>query len=339
MQGAFLTLFPPTPPTNWIIPDIDSVVTRLRQLLAVGFQLTETVMEAAFQLFEHRLDEIGDLLMDSFQNIRKEPKSVIACSCLIQAAKPEREHKKFDLLEFLINRIDQPEVALENVLNHYNVEFKYDSNSLKSSKIRSLPVHSNFYYWILKKYGPNSKITQQCFDDILESRIWIDLKLQENPELDVPEHLTKQAFNSICSIYLEFCNEKVPFKRNYLPYLMMAKDEEIIKPFFEISLPILFGIELQHNLPYDINYEYDRPKVNYNNNNNKRKFNEMVCHSDQNELAKLLDELKDNYNGTEAYKKYLKGFMCRYYEKELNDSDFEQPGSSSESLASKKPRH
>ncbi|EXX55868.1 uncharacterized protein OCT59_010611 [Rhizophagus irregularis] len=341
MQGAFLILFPPTPPTNWIIPDIDSVVTRLRQLLAVGFQLTETVMEAAFQLFEHRLDEIGDLLMDSFQNIRKEPKSVIACSCLIQTAKPERKHKKFDLLEFLIKYIDdQPEKAWEKALKHYNVGFKYDIDSIKSVEMRSLSVHSNIYYWILKKYGPNYKITHQCFDDILESRIWIDLKLQENPELDVPEHLTKQAFNSICSIYLEFCKEKFPFKRNYLPYLMMAKDEEIIKPFFKISLPILFGLKLQRNLPYDINHEYDRPKVNYYyKNNNKRKFNEMDCYSDQNELAKLFDELKDNYNGTKAYKIYHEEFMCRYSEKELNDSDFEQPGSSSESLASKKPRH
>ncbi|GBB83840.1 hypothetical protein RclHR1_01050014 [Rhizophagus clarus] len=111
MQGALLILFPPTPPINRIIPDVNSVVSCLRQLLDLGFQLTEIVMEEAFRLFEHRLNEIGDLLLSSFQEICRESKSTIVRSCLIQTMKPERNHRKFDLLEFLINRVDQPEVA------------------------------------------------------------------------------------------------------------------------------------------------------------------------------------------------------------------------------------
>ena len=102
-----------------------------------------------------------------------------------------------------------------------------------TKKIRSLSVHSNVYYWILKKYGPNSEITQMCFDDIIESRIWIDLKLQENLELEIPENLTNCAFNSICSIYLEFCNDKVPFKPRHLQYLHLANNVEITKPFLK----------------------------------------------------------------------------------------------------------
>ncbi|CAB5216804.1 hypothetical protein RhiirA5_449596 [Rhizophagus irregularis] len=261
MQGAFLTLFPPTPPTNWIIPDIDFVVTRLRQLLAVGFQLTRVVMEETFHLFKLRLNEIGDLLLSSFQVIRNESKFAIVRSCLIKTLKPERDHENFNLLEFLINEIDQPaETALKYVLNHYNVAFKYDANSIKLSKMRSLSVNSSFYDWVLKEYGPNSRITQQCFDDILESRIWIDLKLQENPERDIPEHLTLQAFNSICSIYQKYCNDKVPFKANYFPYLKLVKNEEIIGRFSKI----LSGLELNIKLPYDINYEYNRSEVNNN---------------------------------------------------------------------------
>ncbi|POG61428.1 hypothetical protein GLOIN_2v1847033 [Rhizophagus irregularis DAOM 181602=DAOM 197198] len=261
MQGAFLTLFPPTPPTNWIIPDIDFVVTRLRQLLAVGFQLTRVVMEETFHLFKLRLNEIGDLLISSFQVIRNESKFAIVRSCLIKTLKPERDHENFNLLEFLINEIDQPaETALKYVLNHYNVAFKYDANSIKLSKMRSLSVNSSFYDWVLKEYGPNSRITQQCFDDILESRIWIDLKLQENPERDIPEHLTLQAFNSICSIYQKYCNDKVPFKANYFPYLKLVKNEEIIGRFSKI----LSGLELNIKLPYDINYEYNRSEVNNN---------------------------------------------------------------------------
>ena len=114
-----------------------------------------------------------------------------------------------------------------------------------------MSVHSNFYYWILKKYGPNSEIAQKCFEDILESRVWIDLKLQqENNENNVPKPLTICAYNSICSIYLEFCNEKILFKANYLSYLQLVNNEEIIKPCFGISLPIVFGLSLKYKLSF-----------------------------------------------------------------------------------------
>jgi hypothetical protein len=340
MQGALLTLFPPTPPTNWIIPDVNAIVIRLRQLLDLGFQLTEIVMEEAFHLFEHRLNEIGDLLINSFQEIRKESISNIARSCLIQTIRPERNHKKVDLLEFLINRIDQPEEALKNALNHHSVGFKFDAISIKALTMRSISIHSNVYYWILKKYGPNSKVTQQCFEDILESRIWIDLKLQENPEIDVPENLTLQAFNSICSIHLEFCNEKIPFKRNYLPYLKLADHEEIIKPFFEISLPTLFDLKLKRKLPYDINYECSRPEVNNNQKNNKRKYNDMdeqQDRNDRNEWTKLLEKLYNNLiliDITESFKNHLEEIINEL----TNTGSLDEPDSY-EFLASKKRRY
>ncbi|CAG8724849.1 11310_t:CDS:1, partial [Funneliformis caledonium] len=161
--------------------------------------------------------------------------SDVASSCLIQAIKPERNFKKTDLLEFLIKRVDKG--ALKNALDHYKVGFKFNAESIKTTKkIRSLTVHSNLYYWILKKYGPNSEVTQKCFDDIIESRIWVDLKLQKTPDREVPEGLTIGAFNSICSIYLEFCNEKVPFKANILQYLQLINNYEIINPFFNYCI-------------------------------------------------------------------------------------------------------
>ncbi|RIA96688.1 hypothetical protein C1645_871869 [Glomus cerebriforme] len=293
MQGALLILFPPTPPTNWVCPDFKIVSKRLEQLILLGFQLSDTVMEVAFNLFEHRLLKFGDILMKSFEMIHKESKSAIACSCLIQTIKSERNHNKFDLLEFLIGWIDKPEEALYNALEYYNVGFKFDVNSIKTTeKIRSLSVQSNVYYWILKKFGPNSKVTQKCFDDIIESRIWIDLKLQETPEREIPEHLTSLAFNSICSIYLEFCNERIPFKTDYLSYLQLANNEEIIRPLFKTSLPIVFGLQLINELPYEINYEYNRPEINDIQNNNKRKFNEMIDQPDWNKRGEWIKSLE-----------------------------------------------
>src|ERR1051325_9680071 len=121
MQGALLILFPPTPPNDWEIPGINVVVNRLRQLIVLGFQLTDIVMEESFHLFEHRLNEFGDILMDSFQIIHNKLRPDIACACLIQTIRPERSHRKTDLLEFLIDRIDRPEEVLINALRHYNV--------------------------------------------------------------------------------------------------------------------------------------------------------------------------------------------------------------------------
>jgi len=284
-------------------------------------------MEEAFHLFEHRINEIGDLLLSSFQEIRRESKSTIAHSCLIQAIKPERNHRKFDLLEFLVNRIDQPQEALENALNQYNVAFKYDTNTIKQIKMRSLSVHSNFYYWVLKRYGPNSRIAQQCFDDILESRIWIDLKLQENPDIDVPEHLTSQAFNAICSIYLEFCNDRIPFKANYLPYLKLANDEEIIKPFFEIGLPIIFNLEVNCKLPFVIDYEYNRP--GFKTPQKHRRKNNKVIKINKNEVKewfrifKILyyDHVPINNSITEIFRRYLEEFWERIISLGIDDEE------------------
>ncbi|PKK71113.1 hypothetical protein RhiirC2_865796 [Rhizophagus irregularis] len=302
IQGAISNLFPREPPTDWECPDTDIIIKRLDQLINVGFKLTDIIIEEILFSFEHRLNDVGDLLMNSFQKIREESISIIASSCLIQTIKPERYHRKFDLLEFLIKYIDdQPEKAWEKALKHYNVGFKYDIDTIKSVEMRSLSVHSNIYYWILQIYGPNYKITQQCFEDIIESRIWIDLQLQEYSGMDVPEQLTSQAFNSICSIYLEFCNQKIPFKGNYLPYLRLASNEEIIKPLFELSLPIIFGLKLKYDSPFDINYEYDRPNVNKSfNQNNKRKFNETEMNNDQqngNEKKEWFTLLEEMYYG------------------------------------------
>ncbi|RGB29402.1 hypothetical protein C1646_322062 [Rhizophagus diaphanus] len=320
MQGALLILFPPTPPSDWECPGVRAIVTRLNQLIDLGFKLTDTVMEEAFHLFEHRLSEIGDTLMSAFQVIRKESKSAISTACLIKAIKPERSHKKTNLLEFLVDRIDQPEEALETALNFYNVGFKLDVNdvdSIKTIKIRSLSVHSNLYYWILKTYGSESRNTQKCFEDIIESRIWVDLKLQESPERDVPEHLTSCAYNSICSIYLEFCNEKVPFKRSYLPYLQLADNDEIIRPLFGISLPKVFGLDPNIGLPLEITYSYNRPEVRLVINN-KRKFNDMndLDNQQKNEakewfrLLKKLHYLTDP-NITQNFKNSLGEFWER----------------------------
>ncbi|CAG8439518.1 13997_t:CDS:1 [Funneliformis caledonium] len=280
--------------------------------------------------------------MNSIKEIFDESKSVIAESCLIWAIKPERNHEKTDLLKFLIDRIDQPEKVLKNALDHYKVGFRFDFKSIKTTnEIRSLTVNSNLYYWILKSYGPSSEITQQCFDDIVESRTWIDLKLQGTSGSDGPIRLTTCAFNSICSIYLEFCNDKVPFKPCYLQYLQLVNNNEIIEPFFEMSLPITFGLQLKGTFPFDITYDYKRPKVDVQNHKMKSNVmndNQQTTKERKNwyDLLKKYEEqiLGNNFELTERFKNNFEKFWPLFIDyDQMNDGDdFVVEGSSSKRL-------
>jgi len=41
----------------------------------------------------------------------------------------ERKFKKFDLLGFLIERIEQPEESLKNALDHYKIGFRFNKET------------------------------------------------------------------------------------------------------------------------------------------------------------------------------------------------------------------
>jgi hypothetical protein len=131
--------------------------------------------------------------------------------------------------------------------------------------------------------------------------------------LDIPKHLTKCAFHGVCSIYLEFCNERIPFKITYFPYLKLVKNDEIVKPFFEISLAMIFGLELSVEFPYKINYDCSRPKINNKKKNNKNKSKKKDNQPVRNEWIKLFDN-GINDDVTETFKDNFKEF----YEKISN---------------------
>src|ERR1043165_133042 len=106
------------------------------------------IIEEALHLFEHRLNEVGDLLMDSFQEVLNESKSDIARSCLIHAIKPERDHNRTNLLKFLMDRIDQPKMALKSAITLFKAKFKMGNEVVRAkNRIKLLTVHSSLYCW------------------------------------------------------------------------------------------------------------------------------------------------------------------------------------------------
>ncbi|PKC55744.1 hypothetical protein RhiirA1_542393 [Rhizophagus irregularis] len=70
LERALLILFPPTPASDWSCPSIEMVISRLAELINLGFSLKDNVIIDALRMFEHRLDEIGDILWDAFLAIR-----------------------------------------------------------------------------------------------------------------------------------------------------------------------------------------------------------------------------------------------------------------------------
>ncbi|RGB37095.1 hypothetical protein C1646_757345 [Rhizophagus diaphanus] len=64
MQGAFLILFPPTTASDWSCPSIEIVISRLAELIYLGFSLKPICFN------KHRLEEIRDISWDAFFAIR-----------------------------------------------------------------------------------------------------------------------------------------------------------------------------------------------------------------------------------------------------------------------------
>ncbi|PKK75043.1 hypothetical protein RhiirC2_774110 [Rhizophagus irregularis] len=132
MQGALLILFPPTPASDWSCPSIEMVISRLAELINLGFSLKDNVIIDALHMFEHRLDEIGDILWDAFLAIRSgENVYSLALKFFREAFKPERNLKKDDLLNFLKSKFDYHEQVIKQVVKQYFIDKKNDRYHFK----------------------------------------------------------------------------------------------------------------------------------------------------------------------------------------------------------------
>ncbi|CAG8564419.1 11470_t:CDS:1, partial [Diversispora eburnea] len=234
LQGALLIFFPPSPPSNYCLPTVEVVINRLNELIDLGFQLSTTVMADAFHIFEIKLDKIGDILITAFHQVCNKSRSDIASLCLREIVKPVKNLKKMNVMQFLIKHIEktnQMEVIKE-ILEHYNVGKDLLNRLIRSQGVLSLTLCGLFYKWILIEFGNNKDITIQCFEDIIISRIWIDIQLNKYPSHKYPPEMTKCAFTAICEIYKVFCQAQVPFKTNHLEIIHRAYTSEIITPFF-----------------------------------------------------------------------------------------------------------
>ncbi|CAG8605540.1 12059_t:CDS:1, partial [Funneliformis mosseae] len=160
--GALTILFPSTPTPNWNCPTVTVVISRLTELINLGFELSNNVIIDALHMFKHRLDEIGNILWSVICEIRSD--KPLAFGLFREVLKPERNLTSNYLLNFLKTKFDDHEQFMKQVVEQY---FKEEKISDMESRRKSLILSPRVYQFILDTYGHQSELTLMCFEDIL----------------------------------------------------------------------------------------------------------------------------------------------------------------------------
>ncbi|RIB08413.1 hypothetical protein C2G38_2211725 [Gigaspora rosea] len=319
LQGAILILYPPTPTNEWTRPDVNKINERLSEFLELGFKLTYSLICDILQLFEHRLDDIGETLLESFSFLKRD--EYFFKNCIIEAIKSERNLKKLNLLDFLYNIIkqNQEKLFLDVMRIHGLDGYLIDQEKLTTytTSIKSLTLSPIYYYWALSKFKANSFITSLCFKDILETRISIDINRQNSDEI-LNEIQTE--IEIACNIYNTYCNAGNFFLPIYINSISQVVDDDILGPLFKGYLPKLYKIPVSFQFPLPIiEIENDvfppLPPINDHSNENEEneEKNEQLINEWSGELKKIkhdIDTRSDEIQVTQEFKTYLREFVA-----------------------------
>ncbi|CAG8437718.1 8305_t:CDS:1, partial [Scutellospora calospora] len=95
MQGAMLILFPPHVGFKL---DKEILDKRLKELVNIGFVLDNKTILDIFKLYKHRLNEVGDVFLNSFIEISNMEKQKFISSLLIDSMGMEGNQEIFDFI-------------------------------------------------------------------------------------------------------------------------------------------------------------------------------------------------------------------------------------------------
>ncbi|CAG8601815.1 19769_t:CDS:1 [Dentiscutata erythropus] len=235
--------------------------------------------------------------------------------CLIESLKSKHDSNKPHVWSFLHTLIqNNPETTFSRVFNYY---FKKNESLIMESKIKKLTLSSNFYDWVLRKFGPEAQITRLCFEDILRARISIDKNLQQNVNVDIPTGINQYEFQAICNIFKVYCNTKNFYLPSHLDTISQCTSQDILAPLFKYYLPDLFNVEKTFELPMqiidDTDNHYKDISIRF-----KRKRKKRILKEWNQALNNILNNNDAQFRLTETFRNYLQEFI---YEK-LQNSEF-----------------
>ncbi|CAG8577366.1 33916_t:CDS:2 [Gigaspora margarita] len=273
INGALLLLFPPVPPKDYVMPTIEEIVVKLQELLDLGFNLSNAVILDILQLFEKRLNSIGEKVIRSFISIRKnEGRDEFYKNIVAEAIKSER-NTKVEVLNFLEKIIgNKSKTIFMDAMKVFKGKHQFYSIDQTSTidefqSVKSTPCYKPllfniaFYNFVLIKFTEYSEIAQFAFNDIFETIISFDL-YQNSKEFSNCKFL-EAKFNEANNIFKIYCNARNFFLVSHLELLKKVSREDILCPLFEFYLLDLFDLPTTFKMPMEITDDaniYFKPK-------------------------------------------------------------------------------
>ncbi|CAG8712604.1 5227_t:CDS:2, partial [Cetraspora pellucida] len=213
-----------------------------QQLLEL--KIAHNIMADVLHLFEHRLDDIGNILMESFLQVMQEVPETFLYNCLVETLRPERTYK-MNVWDFIFSFMS------EEAEDKFNKAFDHHLSNVapiiifSDVHIKPLASSPKFYTWVLRKFGTEAPITVLCFIDLLETRASLDIQLQS------PNEMNQCTFKAISDTFKNYCNANNFFLPSHLEIISRCASDEILSPLFEYHLPVLFDIEVTYSLPME----------------------------------------------------------------------------------------
>ncbi|CAG8498967.1 2627_t:CDS:1 [Racocetra fulgida] len=160
-----------------------------------------------------------------------------------------RENNVIDGIKDHVNNTNQYEI---------NIQFENDDHNSVKFNVPYKPLLYNliFYNWILIKFPENSNIAQLAFNNILETRISLELNQNSSKSFEI-------KFIETSNIFKVYCNVKNFFLISHLELLKKVSHEDILGPLFEFYLPDLFGLPTTFKIPMEVTDDsniYFKPK-------------------------------------------------------------------------------
>ena len=150
------------------------------------------------------MKDIGEILIDAFAVVRKLRKREIISICLTELLNPDRNLKRHDLLDFIVNQIEKPEEEILSVFKKYEIVHsvkiyceaftkfstgkealtKFSTGNTDIVANKSLSIFQPFTYlkyspivyrYTVVKFGAQSKAAKHLMNEVTSVRIAITL--------------------------------------------------------------------------------------------------------------------------------------------------------------------
>ncbi|CAG8805439.1 11947_t:CDS:2, partial [Dentiscutata erythropus] len=264
----------------YVMPTVKEIVEKLQELIDLGFKPTAAVILDILQLFENRLNNVGERIINSFISVRKnEKREEFYKKIVVEAIKSERNIKKVEVFNFLDQIIGNKSKSIfmdaMKIIRGKSPSYSIggtnaieDFHSVKSVTTtpcyKPLSFNLTFYNWILMKFTENSEIAKFAFNDIIETRIGFDL-YQNSSEYSLCKFI-ETKFIEACNIFKVYCNARNFFLVSYLELLKKdIRRGNSMSDKFKKCVEVLY-----YKLRYDEIFDELEMELEMNNNSIKK---------------------------------------------------------------------